>query len=96
MFLRAFKSVNSLNFSAKYSLSFKRYFKVAIWGVAGGVGQPLSMTLKQSHYIEELALYDIVNTKGIAMDVGHVNTKCKVQGYTGCKEIVNVLKVSLF
>lgn len=33
-------------------------------GAAGGIGQPMSLLLKQSPLITHLALYDIVNTPG--------------------------------
>lgn len=34
-------------------------------GAAGGIGQPLSMLLKHSPYISNLALYDVKNVDGI-------------------------------
>ena len=71
-----------------------RKFKVAICGAAGGIGQSLSLMLKQSPLIQELALYDITNTRGVSMDISHVNTKCKVAGYIGPNEFVHALKVS--
>lgn len=33
-------------------------------GAAGGIGQPMSLLLKQSPLVSHLALYDIVNTPG--------------------------------
>ncbi|KAG9298439.1 hypothetical protein G9A89_008703 [Geosiphon pyriformis] len=55
--------------------------KVAVLGAAGGIGQPLSLLLKQNDLISHLALYDIVNTPGVAADLSHINTKSKVTGY---------------
>jgi len=52
-------------------------------GAAGGIGQPLSLLLKSNVIITELALYDLVNTPGIAADLSHVNTPAKVTGYIG-------------
>jgi malate dehydrogenase len=46
--------------------------KVAVLGAAGGIGQPLSLLLKLSNQVEELACYDIVNTPGVAADISHV------------------------
>lgn len=43
--------------------------KVTVCGAAGGIGQPLSLLLKQSEKISHLALYDIVNTPGVAADL---------------------------
>lgn len=43
--------------------------KVTVCGAAGGIGQPLSLLLKQSSHITHLSLYDIVNTPGVAADL---------------------------
>jgi malate/lactate dehydrogenase len=37
------------------------------------------MLLKANVWINELALYDIVNTPGVAADLSHVNTPAKVR-----------------
>lgn len=55
--------------------------KVAVLGASGGIGQPLSLLLKLNGAVTELALYDIVNTPGVAADLSHINTPAKVQGY---------------
>ncbi|KAF9364309.1 hypothetical protein BGX34_001968, partial [Mortierella sp. NVP85] len=55
--------------------------KVVICGAAGGIGQPLSLLLKQSNLISHLALYDVVNAPGVAADLSHINTKSKVTGH---------------
>lgn len=47
--------------------------KVAVLGAGGGIGQPLSMLLKLSPEIDELACYDIVGTPGVAADLSHVS-----------------------
>lgn len=44
--------------------------KVTVCGAAGGIGQPLSLLLKRSEFIDHLALYDIVNAHGVAVDLG--------------------------
>jgi malate dehydrogenase len=44
-------------------------------------GQPLSLLLKQSTLIKELALYDVVNAPGVAADISHINTPSVVTGY---------------
>ncbi|KAG0337433.1 Malate dehydrogenase, cytoplasmic [Podila humilis] len=73
--------------------------KVAVLGAAGGIGQPLSLLLKQSSLISHLSLYDIVNTPGVAADLSHINTDSKVTGHipkddglkealTGCDIVV--------
>lgn len=36
--------------------------------------QPLSLLLKGSPLIDELALYDVVNTPGVAADLSHISS----------------------
>lgn len=55
--------------------------KVAVAGASGGIGQPLSLLLKQSPLVTELSLYDIVHTVGVAADLSHIETPAKVKGY---------------
>ncbi|KAI7828171.1 malate dehydrogenase, NAD-dependent [Gamsiella multidivaricata] len=55
--------------------------KVVICGAAGGIGQPLSLLLKQSDLITDLALYDVVNAPGVAADLSHINSKSTVTGH---------------
>ena len=52
----------------------KNHCKVAVLGAGGGIGQPLSMLLKLSPVVDELACYDIVGTAGVAADLSHVST----------------------
>ncbi|ROT38816.1 malate dehydrogenase [Sodiomyces alkalinus F11] len=55
--------------------------KAVVAGAAGGIGQPLSLLLKLSPLIDELALYDVVNTPGVAADLSHVSSPAKTTGY---------------
>ncbi|CAE7208781.1 unnamed protein product, partial [Rhizoctonia solani] len=55
--------------------------KAVVLGAAGGIGQPLSLLLKANSAITELALFDIVNTPGVAADLSHIDTPATVQGY---------------
>ncbi|KAL5604690.1 uncharacterized protein BROUX77_004876 [Berkeleyomyces rouxiae] len=55
--------------------------KAVVAGAAGGIGQPLSLLLKLSPLIDELALYDVVNTPGVAADISHISSKATVTGY---------------
>lgn len=52
--------------------------KVAVLGAAGGIGQPLGLLLKLNPLVNNLALYDIAATPGVAADISHVNTTAKV------------------
>ncbi|KAF9194285.1 hypothetical protein BGZ51_000445 [Haplosporangium sp. Z 767] len=54
---------------------------VVICGAAGGIGQPLSLLLKQSDLISHLALFDVVNALGVAADLSHINTGSIVSGH---------------
>ncbi|KAJ2188650.1 Malate dehydrogenase, cytoplasmic [Coemansia sp. RSA 532] len=65
-----------------FSTATPQQSKVAVLGAAGGIGQPLSLLLKANPRVTELGLYDIVNTPGVAADVGHINTLSRVTGYT--------------
>merc|ERR1712080_294122 len=55
--------------------------KATVIGAAGGIGQPLSLLLKQSPYVSDLSLYDVVNAPGVAADLSHINTASPVQGF---------------
>ncbi|KZF21269.1 malate dehydrogenase, NAD-dependent [Xylona heveae TC161] len=55
--------------------------KAVVLGAAGGIGQPLSLLLKTSPLIDELALYDVVNTPGVAADISHISTTATVTGF---------------
>ncbi|KAG9076660.1 hypothetical protein FS749_011531 [Ceratobasidium sp. UAMH 11750] len=55
--------------------------KAVVLGAAGGIGQPLSLLLKTNPAITELALFDIVNTPGVAADLSHIDTPAVVHGY---------------
>ncbi|KAG2039361.1 lactate/malate dehydrogenase [Suillus americanus] len=55
--------------------------KAVVLGAAGGIGQPLSLLLKANLAVTELALYDIVNSPGVAVDLSHIATPSKVEGF---------------
>ncbi|KAF9434172.1 hypothetical protein BGZ76_008453 [Entomortierella beljakovae] len=55
--------------------------KVVVCGAAGGIGQPLSLLLKESNLVSHLSLYDVVNAPGVAADLSHINTKSRVTGH---------------
>lgn len=60
-------------------------------GASGGIGQPLSLLLKQSPLVTELSLYDIVNTPGVAADLSHMDTAAKVKGFAGPDQLKDSL-----
>jgi malate dehydrogenase len=51
---------------------------VAVLGAAGGIGQPLSLLLKNDPLVSELNIYDLVGTPGVAADLSHISTPAKV------------------
>lgn len=55
--------------------------KVTVCGAAGGIGQPLSLLLKLSPHVSELALYDVVNAPGVGADISHIDTNTKIQAF---------------
>ncbi|KAI9718967.1 MAG: hypothetical protein M1812_003852 [Candelaria pacifica] len=55
--------------------------KAVVLGASGGIGQPLSLLLKASPLIDELALYDVVNTPGVAADLSHISSVATITGY---------------
>jgi len=74
------------------STTSQRNSKVVVLGASGGIGQPLSLLLKQSKVITELALYDIAHTPGVAADLSHMNTKAKVTGHIREGQLADALK----
>lgn len=66
--------------------------KVAVVGAAGGIGQPMSLLLKENDNIGHLSLFDVVNTPGVAADCSHVDSPAKVTGHTGMGEAEEALK----
>nr|UDB72882.1 malate dehydrogenase isoform X2 [Hemiscorpius lepturus] len=66
-----------------FGTTAKKNFKVAVLGASGGIGQPMSLLLKQCPLITHLSLYDIAHTPGVAADLSHINTPAKVTGHIG-------------
>lgn len=89
--LRTASRIGSLNRTSSISIhsrafhsSSRRDFKVAVVGAAGGIGQPLSLLMKQSKLVTDLRLYDVAPvTPGVAADLSHINTASSVKGFVG-------------
>ena len=56
-------------------------FTVAIAGASGGIGQPLSLLMRQSGHVDDLRLYDIVGAPGVAADLSHIPSPGTVTGF---------------
>lgn len=65
---------------------------VAVLGASGGIGQPLSLLLKNSPLVTKLSLYDIAHTPGVAADLSHVETRAEVTGFIGPDQLSQCLK----
>lgn len=65
--------------SCLFSTSAARNTKVAVLGAGGGIGQPLSLLLKNNPLVTSLSLYDIRGAPGVAADVSHVDTASEVR-----------------
>jgi NAD-dependent malate dehydrogenase len=64
-----------------------RDFRCTVVGAAGGIGQPLSLLLKESPLCTSLSLYDVAPiTPGVAVDLSHIPTGAKVEGHSGGAE----------
>ncbi|RVX68074.1 hypothetical protein B0A52_08213 [Exophiala mesophila] len=59
--------------------------KAVVLGAAGGIGQPLSLLLKISPLVDELGLFDVVNTPGVAADLSHISSVADVEGTVAAK-----------
>lgn len=59
--------------------------KAVVLGASGGIGQPLSLLCKISPLIDDLALFDVVNTPGVAADLSHISSRAKIDGYVAEK-----------
>ncbi|EDV92933.1 malate dehydrogenase, mitochondrial [Drosophila grimshawi] len=77
-----------------FSVSQQNNYKVTVCGASGGIGQPLSLLLKQNPLVTDLALYDIVHTPGVAADLSHIDTQSKTVGFMGADQMGDSLKGS--
>ncbi|XP_033116230.1 malate dehydrogenase, mitochondrial-like [Anneissia japonica] len=90
--LKALASRNLSRSVRQFSSSTQNNAKVAVLGASGGIGQPMSLLIKQSPLVSHLALYDIANTPGVAADLSHIETKAKVTGHQGPDELQECLE----
>ncbi len=70
--------------SRSFTRSSVSAFRVAVVGAAGGIGQPLSLLLKQNPLVTQLSLYDVnPATPGIGVDLSHMDTPAQVKAFSG-------------
>nr|CAD7440045.1 unnamed protein product [Timema bartmani] len=95
--LRSFKYSNYVPKSAgrRHFRSFKcrKRIKVTIIGSGGRFGQTAALLLKQSPRVDILAMYDSSDINcGTALDLAHVDTKCRVMAYCGEDQFDDAMK----
>merc|ERR1712054_253787 len=62
----------------------QRGYKVCVLGMAGGIGQPLSLLLKLNPRVTALTGYDVAPfTPGVGVDLAHCSSNSSCTGYTG-------------
>merc|ERR1719305_1801859 len=62
----------------------QRGYKVCVLGMAGGIGQPLSLLLKLNPRVTALTGYDVAPfTPGVGVDLDHCSSNSSCVGYTG-------------
>ncbi|KAF8905801.1 NAD-malate dehydrogenase [Gymnopilus junonius] len=81
MFARSAARILAAPSTRLFSASAVNQIKVAVLGAGGGIGQPLSLLLKNDPLVTSLSLYDIRGAPGVAADVSHVDTGSEVKGY---------------
>lgn len=74
-----------------FSTSSARNIKVAVCGASGGIGQPLSLLLKNNAYVSHLSLYDVVNTPGVGADLSHIDSDAKISAHNGPENLKEAL-----
>jgi len=91
MFSRFAKPVSAIA-TRNFSTTNAANKSVAVMGASGGIGQPLSMLLKNNPAVTKLNLYDIVHTPGVAADLSHIETKSLVTGFVGDDQLAASLE----
>jgi len=71
----------TMAFRRAFSNTLAAQSKVCVVGGAGGIGQPLSLLLKQNSLVSHVAVFDMVGAPGVATDLSHINTPAKVTGH---------------
>lgn len=75
---RALSTTSTATLMRHFTASAVHQTKVAVLGAGGGIGQPLSLLLKNDPLVSSLSLYDIRGAPGVAADVSHVDTGSEV------------------
>ncbi|CAK9784902.1 malate dehydrogenase [Cutaneotrichosporon oleaginosum] len=87
----ALRAASKSTLARGFATSARADYRCVVLGAGGGIGQPLSLLLKENPKVTELALYDVRGAPGVAADVSHINTKSKVTGHAA-EDIAGALK----
>ena len=85
-------SSTAATLARSFSTSSASRIKVAVLGASGGIGKPLSMLLKLNPRVSRLALYT-ARTRGVAEDIGHIETLAPVSAHVGPHHLEEALQV---
>jgi len=83
---------NVAELTRTFSSTQQNHARVAVLGAAGGIGQPMALLLKLNQRISELALFDIVNTPGVAADISHCSSRARTTAYQGPDQLKDCLE----
>ena len=85
-----------LQFARRMATSSKPYVemcKVGIIGSNGGIGRHLALMLKLNNYVTDLGLYSASDSRGVAVDLSHIDTQARVTAYSGeQKNLIEAMK----
>lgn len=73
--------------------SDKDGLKATIIGACGHLGQALAFQMKISSLVRTLALYDIKNSRHVALDLCHIDNSTKVNHFHGSNSLSYALEV---
>lgn len=82
---RNFTTTKKVTKKPQLNKKAQRNIHVAVIGAAGGIGQPLSMLIKQNtnDVFTALSIYDVAPViKGVGADLSHIPTSVKVTAHT--------------
>lgn len=84
MFRAATTASRSMAKAAFAQQQQQRGYKVCVLGMAGGIGQPLSLLLKLNPRVTALTGFDVAPfTPGVGVDLAHCSSNSSCTGYTG-------------
>lgn len=74
---------------------FQKFVQVTVLGAHTTLGRFTSFLLKQNPLVSTLRLQGDQGVKNLVIDLGSIDTKCKVQGFEGSLDISKCVRVSM-